>query len=262
MPLMPRHVVTHRVLGACILTSFLTGLSFTSTVVYLPQRFQAVNALSPVKAGINILPVLVVSALGATVSGLVLGKKNICSYLVLMGNSLQLIGLGLQSSLSASDIIPAASYGYQAILGLGLGTSLSSSFILARIEVPRAIIASTVGTLTQFRVFGGVVGVVVCRVVQSSYLKHHLPANATSSSNHVLSPAAREVYGAAFNCQARVLTCIAAANVVVACFTLRRRATPIGASDPSTDLVAEENENTGVSTELDTIGRQREGTAA
>jgi hypothetical protein len=144
------------------------------------------------------------------------------------------------------------------------GRSLVSLFIPTipeHHEITRPT-ASTVGTLTQFRVFGGVVGVVVCRVVQSSYLKHHLPANATSSSNHVLSPAAREVYGAAFNCQARVLTCIAAANVVVACFTLRRRATPIGASDPSTDLVAEENENTGVSTELDTIGRQREGTAA
>lgn len=156
LPMLPHHVVAHRVIGTCIVyanilaaiygivtltdsnrTSFLTGMAFTSIVVYLPQRFQAVNNLSPVKSGINILPVLLISALGATASGLVLSKWNICSYLIIAGNALQLIGLALQSSLPTTAVIPAAAYGYQAILGLGLGTTLSASFILARIEVRR-----------------------------------------------------------------------------------------------------------------------------
>jgi hypothetical protein len=65
-PMLPHHIAVQQVVGACIVyaylldtrilhvkrliiydrTSFLTGLSFTSTVVYLPQRFQAVNALA------------------------------------------------------------------------------------------------------------------------------------------------------------------------------------------------------------------------
>lgn len=118
-------------------TSTLTGLAFTSTVIYLPQRFQAVNDSTPVESGIKILTVLLVSAFGATVSGLVLSKRNICSYLIILGTSLQLIGLGLHSSLPTTVSISTASYGYQVILGMGLGTTLSSSFILARIEVER-----------------------------------------------------------------------------------------------------------------------------
>jgi len=106
-------------------------------VVYLPQRFQAVNDLSPVTAGIRICPALVVSAFAATATGFVLSKKNICSYMMIAGTALQLLGLGLQSSLPTSAAVPPAAYGYQAVLGLGLGTSLIASFVLARIEVRR-----------------------------------------------------------------------------------------------------------------------------
>lgn len=122
------------------------GLAFTSVVVYLPQRFQAVNNLSPVKAGINVLPVLLVSAFGATFSGLILSRRNLCSYLIIFGNALQVVGLGLHSALPTNPAIATASYGYRAILGLGLGTTLSSSFVLARIEVRR----SDIGMLFPF----------------------------------------------------------------------------------------------------------------
>ncbi|KAF4609796.1 hypothetical protein G7Y89_g15827 [Cudoniella acicularis] len=60
------------------------------------------------------------------------------------------------------------------VIGTCIGTTLTASFILTRIELRREDIASTVGTSTQLRVFGGVIGVVICRVTQSSYLRHHL----------------------------------------------------------------------------------------
>lgn len=119
-------------------------MTFTSIVVYLPQRFQAVNDFSPVRSGVNILPVLLISAFGATLSGLLLGTRNVCSYLIVAGNALQLAGLGLLSTLSTEATIPATAYGFQAVLGFGLGTTLSASFILARIEARR----EDIGTFT------------------------------------------------------------------------------------------------------------------
>lgn len=98
-------------------------------------------------------------------------------------------------------------------------------------------LAPTVGVITQLRVFGGVVGVVIGRVAQSTYLARHLPhllmpgeLDATLSAIGTISSlppqtaaAVREVYGESFNWQFRILTFIAAANVVVALFTFRRR---------------------------------------
>lgn len=71
------------------------------------------------------------------VSDLIMGKKNVGSWIILLGNVLQLVGLGLSSSMVNSTNIPAAAYGCQAILGLGLVASLSASFLLARIEVSK-----------------------------------------------------------------------------------------------------------------------------
>nr|POE72010.1 efflux pump fus6 [Quercus suber] len=205
------------------------------------RRFQAVNGLSPVKAGVSILPVLLVSAFGATVSGVLLSKRNLCSYFIIAANCLQLIGLGLLSSLPTSAPIPTVGYVYQTILGLGLGTALTSSFVLARIEVDRKDIAPTVGLITQLRVFGGVVGVVICRIAQSAYLGRHLTAlvgpstlaaiTASVTAIAQLAPAeavaVRRIYGAAFNWQWRILMYIAVANVPLALFTFRRVPKPL-----------------------------------
>lgn len=66
-----------------------------------------------------------------------MGKVNLGAWITLVGNALQIIGLGLSSTVPTDAGIPASSYGYQAVLGMGLGTSLSGSFLLARIEVSK-----------------------------------------------------------------------------------------------------------------------------
>lgn len=91
--------------------------------------------------------------------------------------------------------------------------------------------------ITQIRVFGGVVGVVIGRVAQASYLSKHLanivaPGVLTAINSSLveinnLSPevaiAVREAYGASFNWQFRILTYIAAVNVLITLFTFRRK---------------------------------------
>lgn len=110
----------------------------TSVVVYLPQRFQSANGLSPVDAGLKLIPILVVSAAGSMAAGVILSKGNICAYLIILGTAFQLLGLGLYSSLPVTIEIPTVAYVYQAILGWGIGSTFSASFVLARIEVDRA----------------------------------------------------------------------------------------------------------------------------
>ncbi len=104
-------------------------------IINLPQRFQIVNGLSPVDAGIRMLPLLLVSALGAGIPGAIVSKKNVSWHVLVLSNALQVLGLGLMSSLPSTEAVPRDQYGFQAILGMGFGPGLSSLVIMTRVEV-------------------------------------------------------------------------------------------------------------------------------
>ena len=106
------------------------------TLIFLPQRLQLQNGLSPVQAGIDMLALLLLSATGAALTGIVVSKHNISWYILAGSLMLQMIGLGLMSTLPATaGPVPSAQFGYQVILGLGFGFALSSLAVLARVEV-------------------------------------------------------------------------------------------------------------------------------
>ncbi len=105
------------------------------TIINLPQRFQIVNDLSPVDAGIRMLPLLLLVGVSAGITGGICGRKNISFYLLTFSNILQIVGTGLISSLPVTSGIPVAQYGYQVILGFSFGMGLVCLMIISRTEV-------------------------------------------------------------------------------------------------------------------------------
>lgn len=116
----------------CALAS---GFPFIVSIVILPQRFQIVNGKSPVAAGVGILPLLLLSAVGSGVGGAVLSKKNLSFYVLVTSNVFQILGTGLLSSLPTSQNVPVQIYPYMAILGIGFGMSVVSMMVMARTSV-------------------------------------------------------------------------------------------------------------------------------
>src|SRR5271168_3296957 len=102
-------------------TGFFAGFPFMVTIVILPQRFQIVNGLAPVDAGIHILPLLLLTALGAFMAGAISSKVNCAWYMLVFANALTVLGTGLMSSLPTEYDIPGVIYFYQAMLGFGFG---------------------------------------------------------------------------------------------------------------------------------------------
>ena len=175
------------------------------TIINLPQRFQIVNGLSPVDAGIRMLPLLLVSACGAGIAGAIASKKNVSWHILVLSNALQVLGLGLMSSLPSTEAIPKDQYGFQAILGMGFGLGLSSLFIVTRVEVEdddlgestdnsctcpsggphnsafaglklqlRVHPAVTMGAITQVRVLGGIIGLAIAQAILTRSLDSKL----------------------------------------------------------------------------------------
>lgn len=108
-----------------------------SVLINLPQRFQAVDGASPFQAGIHLLPLLLASPVATAVAGQLAGKLKIPPfYLLLFGASMQLLGIGLASSIPFTS--GAAMYGYEVIMGFGFGMGLVSLLIFTPMVVDRA----------------------------------------------------------------------------------------------------------------------------
>lgn len=105
---------------------FLTGAPFTVAVIQIPLRLQTVYGISPLGAGIRLLPFAVLSPIGSGVSAAIAGKAKIPPiYLMPVGAIIQIIGFALLSTGSTGTSPDKAQYGYQAIAGFGVGMNLS-----------------------------------------------------------------------------------------------------------------------------------------
>ncbi|CAF9909471.1 hypothetical protein IMSHALPRED_008372 [Imshaugia aleurites] len=242
-PIFPTRLLTQRVVATALLSGFLTGFPFMVTIINLPQWFQIVNGLSPVDAGVRMLPLLLVSACGAGIAGAIASKKNVSWHILVSSNALQVLGLGLMSSLPSTEAVSKDQYGFQAILGMGFGLGLSSLIIVTRVEVDDDDLAVAMGAITQVRVLGGVIGLAIAQAILTRSLDSKLGSFLSSQQITALldstgsisdfSPAqaksTRQVYGDAFNLQMRIVTFIAAASVVSSLFAFRRH--PVSLKD-------------------------------
>lgn len=115
---------------------FCLGVCFYASIVLLPQRFQAVYGMSPINAGIHLLPFTIVSPLFSIVCGVVLGKaQKSAVYLMMAGAAMTVIGVALMGSLSTtSTSISPEVYGYEVILAAGSGFMMPPLIMMLKME--------------------------------------------------------------------------------------------------------------------------------
>ncbi|MCJ1476102.1 hypothetical protein MMC13_004767 [Lambiella insularis] len=178
-PVFPSRLVRQRVIVASFGTGFLTGFPFMTTLILLPQRFQVVNGLDPLSAGIRMLPLLCFSAVGSGLGAITSKKHNVSFYLLLLGSTLQVLGMGLMSSISVGLEIEARQYTFQMILGTGFGLGLSSLIVVARVEVGAEDAAILLASLTQVRVLAGCIALAIA----SNLLTSHTTASLSTFLN-------------------------------------------------------------------------------
>lgn len=104
-------------------------------VINIPQRAQAVNGYSPVKAGLALLALLLSSPFATTVSGVLTSSFKVPPvYLILLGAVLQTIGVGLTINLPPTGgTFAKEQYAYEVIMGLGFGLILATVLTLAQL---------------------------------------------------------------------------------------------------------------------------------
>lgn len=115
---------------------FTMGGCFYAAIILLPQRFQAVNGVSPQRAGINLLPFTIVSPVFSVFCGMLLAKAHRSATTVLIVSSaFNVIGIAMLGTLSTSTVVfEAKTYGYEVILALGLGSMMAPLFFFIKLD--------------------------------------------------------------------------------------------------------------------------------
>lgn len=193
-------------------------------------------------AGVRILPMLSACACGSFLGGAISSKRNNTSYTLVGASCLQLLGVGLMTTVSGISETAMAQYGFQAIFGLGVGLSFSAATIMTNIMATEPNErAPAQGAVAQARVLGGCIGLSLCTILFNMHANRHLSGRLTEEELGMLhrSPLlglqlpsrlrelVRTVYINAFKIEIEVIALACAAMVIISLFTLEKHPPPI-----------------------------------
>ncbi|KYK60648.1 Major facilitator superfamily domain, general substrate transporter [Drechmeria coniospora] len=271
-PIFPMHLMSRRVYVAGLLLTFLTGFPYISLSIVIPERFQIVDGENVLMAGIHILPLLGACAVGSFLGGCLSSKRNNTSYTLVGASCLQLLGVGLMTTLTGTHASEGAQYGYQAIFGLGVGLSFSAVTIMTSILAAEpSVRAAAQGAVAQARVLGGCIGLAICTVLFNVHVNRNLKGDLTPEQLDKLhrSPLSglqlpadvqdriKSVYVGAFGQEIQVMGLACAVMVVVSLFTLEKHPAPLtrltGSAPAAKDESSSFRRGSDSGTEINTI---------
>lgn len=117
---------------------FLVGAPFTVAIIQIPLRFQTVNSVSALGAGVRLLPFALASPIGSVLAAGIAGKAKIPPiYFIFLGAILQIVGFSLLSTAPTTTKINPAQYGFQVIAGFGCGVSLASLIVMTPFAIEK-----------------------------------------------------------------------------------------------------------------------------
>ncbi|KAI0146368.1 putative multidrug resistance protein fnx1 [Xylariaceae sp. FL1272] len=182
-----RRFLTSRAMVGTLLGIFLQGGPLTVTNLQIPQRFQLVNGLSSLNAGIRFIPFGVALSAGTILSANAAKRFKIPAvYCVLCGALTQILGFSLLGTSGFSDNIPGRLYAYLVIAGLGCGVSFQILILAVPAVTEKRDNAVGLGTANQFRAIGSSVLVAVTTAVFNGYVYPQLLGLGISNPDTVI----------------------------------------------------------------------------
>ncbi|KAF2995170.1 hypothetical protein E8E14_002484 [Neopestalotiopsis sp. 37M] len=159
-PVMPPRLFRNRTSIIVIINTFLYSTATYWVIFFLPVYFQAVRLDSPTRAGINIIPVTLLSVPTASLAAWAMTKWGKFKALHLTGFALFNIGLGLFTRLNENT--PVGEWvGYMFVGPIGGGLLLSTQLPAFQAPIPEEDQAIATASWNFTRTLGGIWGVAI-----------------------------------------------------------------------------------------------------
>ncbi len=173
-PLVPLDLFRNRIYSVSATVSFLVGAAMFGGILYVPLFLQAVNGLSPTKAGLAMIPMSAALITASTLTGQVVSRTGHYKIPAIIGGALLPVGLWLLTDLNSEsstlDVMVRVP-----VVGLGIGPGLPVFTVAAQNAVPYRLLGVATSSLQFFRTIGGSIGVAILGSVLATRLAAEAP---------------------------------------------------------------------------------------
>lgn len=191
--LVPGDVVgNRRFIAACIAIG-LVGPAFVASLFYLPQFMQKILEFSTLKAGLGMLPMMVLFTGISFASGVITDKLGV-KIVVSAGAFFLALGPALLYFVNADSEYVALVPGMIA-LGIGLGLFYSPATTAAVTALPESQSSLAGGIIYMFQIGGGAIGLGLTTTVFSSVAKSELKSGAERAGTALTDQQAEALQG-------------------------------------------------------------------
>ena len=168
-PVIPLRLFANRTAAVIFINTFLSAILLYWAIFFLSVYFQAVLVSSPTRAGVQMLPVVLVAVPGAAAAVIVLSKFGRYKALHGVGFAIVNVGLGLFSTLDEGSSM-GEWVSYQVLIAIGTGMILNTLLPAFQASQPERDQAAA----TFIRSFGCIWGVTIPAAIFNNRLQTSL----------------------------------------------------------------------------------------
>lgn len=165
-PLVPPRILFETTTILAVVGSVAVGIAQFGTAVFLSQFFQTAQGFSPTQAGLLMLPLIVGSMIGATVSGQIISRTGRWKPVMMIGAGSLILGLALMGPTHHDTPVWHLSL-FMVLMGLGQGALMQNLVLVVQNTVDVTDIGAASGVVTFFRSLGGTIGIAVLGAILS-----------------------------------------------------------------------------------------------
>lgn len=156
-PLIPMGLFKNRNMVLTTAGGTVLGLAMMGALSYLPTYLQMVHGLSPSRAGLMMIPMMVGMLGTSTVVGFVITKTGRYKIYPLIGLGIVALGLFLLSQVTVATSLPILGV-YFFVFGFGLGLVMQVLVLIVQNSFPIAVVGTATASNNFFRQLGSTLG--------------------------------------------------------------------------------------------------------
>ena len=166
-PTLPPHIFTNRTTAIAIILGFIHNMLLFWVVYFLPIYFQGILGSSSARAGVQLLPTVIMSIPIGIVAGVTISSTGRYRPIHFLGFALIAIGLGLFTILDENTSV-AEWVIFQLICAIGLGLLITAILPAVQVDLPEKDVGHATAAYAFMKSYGAIWGVSIPSAIFNS----------------------------------------------------------------------------------------------
>ncbi len=169
-PLIPMTLFVNRNFVLCTLAGLVIGIIMLGTLSYMPTYIQMVHGMSPTKAGLMMIPMILGMMPTSIVVGIIVSRTGNYKWYPVVGMFINAVGLFLLGGLETHDSLLHLGL-VLFVFGFGLGCAMQILVLIVQNAFPVSMVGTATASNNFFRQIGMAVGSAIVGSVFTSRLQ-------------------------------------------------------------------------------------------